>query len=189
MGETTALMPARTGFHRNDLSRRIRSIVSGGQTGADRAALDWALANGVDHGGWCPKGRKAEDGVLDERYRLHETASEGYLERTRRNVLHSDGTLLINFGELDGGSLETVKFAERYRKPLLVVRVDSGIQAAAVEQVLEWLCREPIKILNVAGPRESKRPGIYQRTRELLDRMASAPGPRVGRRAATPRRY
>lgn len=181
-------MPSCTAYRRKELSRRIRSIVSGGQTGADRAALDWALANGVDHGGWCPKGRKAEDGVLNERYRLQETASEGYLERTRRNVIHSDGTLLINLGELDGGSLETVRFAERYRKPLFVIQLDAGIQATAVEQVLEWLRREPISTLNVAGPRESKRPGIYKATRALLDRMASAAGPRKSRPGAAPRR-
>lgn len=150
----------------------VRLIVSGGQTGADRAALDWALAHGVDHGGWCPKGRKAEDGVLEPRYRLCETAEEGYLERTRRNVLDSDATLIVNLGDLDGGTLETMRFAERYDKPVLMIQADAGIGEAEVAQLLEWLCREPLTTLNVAGPRESKRAGVYQRTWELLERAA-----------------
>jgi hypothetical protein len=81
----------------------LQRIVSGGQAGVDRAALDWAIARGIPHGGWCPAGRIAEDGMIPERYQLRETASPGYRERTRRNVEDSDGTLILNLGELDAG--------------------------------------------------------------------------------------
>lgn len=83
--------------------RRVK-IVSGGQSGADRAALDWAIQNDLPHGGWCPKGRIAEDGRIDSRYTLRETDSEGYRQRTRQNVVDSDGTLILNTGELSDGS-------------------------------------------------------------------------------------
>ena len=87
------------------------TIVSGGQTGADRAALDFAIAHGIEHGGWCPLGRRAEDGPLDAKYRLVETEREGYRARTVRNVRDSDATLILNLGDLEGGSLETMRIA------------------------------------------------------------------------------
>ncbi|MCX7173435.1 MAG: putative molybdenum carrier protein [Proteobacteria bacterium] len=85
----------------------VTKIVSGGQTGVDRAALDWAVQQGIPHGGWCPKGRIAEDGAIDSRYELQETNSAKYPQRTKQNIIDSDGTLILNSGELDGGSLET----------------------------------------------------------------------------------
>jgi len=147
-------------------------IVSGGQTGVDRAALDWASNHGVPHGGWCPRGRIAEDGTLDSRYVLRETESEGYRQRTRKNVEDSDGTLILNLGELSDGSLTTLRFTERSGRPCLVVQLDAAIDPDAVVRVLDWLRIHPIGILNIAGPRESKRPGIYQATRAFLDRLA-----------------
>lgn len=151
----------------------IDRIVSGGQTGADRAALDWALANNVPHGGWCPKGRKAADGILADQYLLTETESEGYRQRTRRNVLDSDGTLIVNLGDLDGGTLATKLFAEKARKPYLVVQLDNGITRPILNEVLHWLRHYPVATLNVAGPREEKRPGVYALTYQLLHQLAN----------------
>ena len=97
---------------------KILKIVSGGQTGADRAALDWAIANGVDYGGWCPKGRRSEDGTIPSQYQLQETLSTDYLQRTEWNVRDSDGTVIFSLGEhLTGGSWRTVEFAIKHRKP------------------------------------------------------------------------
>jgi hypothetical protein len=155
---------------RNKLFSRI---VSGGQTGADRAALDWAIRNGVPHGGWCPRGRTAEDGVLPAKYELREAESPDYRWRTRQNVTDSDATLILNLGTLDGGTLETAKFAKSFGKPHLVLQLDGGVRDEDVQQFLDWLQRESIGALNIAGPRESKRPGIYALTRELLDRAAT----------------
>jgi Circularly permutated YpsA SLOG family len=148
-----------------NLNPRIK-IVSGGQTGVDRAALDAAIAAGVPHGGWCPKGRRAEDGVLDQRYQLQETESSSYRERTKRNVLASDGTLILNVGELSGGTLLTQQFAHRFGKPVLVARL---YDSSDMDAVLTWLAENRIKQLNVAGPRESTQPGIYASAREFLD--------------------
>lgn len=149
--------------------RLVKSIVSGGQTGADRAALDWALEHNYSQGGWCPKGRKAEDGVIDIRYRLQETESEGYRQRTKRNVRDSDGTLIVNIGELIGGCLATLNFCLSMDKPVVVAQLDDGVKLSIVRQVIDWVRAEPVTTLNVAGPRENKCPGIYCLTRELLD--------------------
>jgi hypothetical protein len=154
--------------------KRVSRIVSGGQTGADRAALDWAIRNGVPHGGWCPRGRKAEDGALDAKYLLQETKSANYGPRTRQNVIDSDGTLVVNLGTLDGGTLKTVQLAKKIGKPHLVLQLDSGVGEEEARQLLDWLRRESIATLNVAGPRESKRPGIYSLVNELLERAGEA---------------
>ena len=145
------------------------TIVSGGQTGADRAGLDFAIAHGLPHGGWCPSGRRAEDGPLHERYRMRETEGEGYRQRTKRNVADSDATLILNTGELSDGSLATLRLAERAGKPVRVVALDSDKLATEAERVNEWLVANNVAVLNIAGPRESKRPGIYQ---EALDFLA-----------------
>ena len=150
----------------------VTKIVSGGQTGVDRASLDWAIDHGVPHGGWCPRGRIAEDGTLDSRYVLRETESEGYRQRTRKNVEDSDGTLILNIGELSDGSLATLRFAERLGRPCLVVQLDTLAGPDAVGSVRDWLRDHHIGILNVAGPRESKRPGSYRATLAFLDKLA-----------------
>jgi hypothetical protein len=149
-------------------------IVSGGQTGADRGALDFAIEHGYTHGGWAPQGREAEDGKIPVKYQLIELDHGSYRQRTRRNVEDSDGTLIINRGDLDGGTLATQVFAQRLNKPHLVVQLDHGITAEVVASVIEWVQRHDIKTLNVAGPRESKRPGIYRLTRELLAQVDDA---------------
>lgn len=153
-----------------------RQIHAGGQTGADRAALDWAIAYRIIHGGWCPKGRKAEDGPLAGRYQLRETDSAGYRQRTKLNVLESDATLIVNLGELDGGTLETVRIARQHQKPVLVLQLDeTPIQDAAV-RLRTWVEANRFGSLNIAGPRESKRPGIYAATYELLERSLEPDG-------------
>jgi hypothetical protein len=145
------------------------TIVSGGQTGADRASLDFAIAHGLPHGGWCSLGRRAEDGPLHERYQMRETEGDGYRQRTKCNVADSDATPIFNIGELSDGSLATLRFAERAGKPVRVVALDVVDQVAEAKSVRKWLAVHGIAVLNTAGPRESKRPGVYQQTLAFLD--------------------
>lgn len=150
-------------------------IVSGGQTGADRAALDVALALGLPVGGWCPKGRRAEDGVIPDRYPLVEIPERDYQVRTRRNVEGSDGTLILNLGALEGGTALTVKLArEVVGKPCRVVALEKGIDPANFRA---WLETQWIAALNVAGPRESKRPGVYAAAVRCLEELLREPPP------------
>ena len=165
-GTLLPLQPFRSPFP--EPRRLCERIVSGGQTGADRGALDFAIKHGYIHGGWAPHGRLAEDGVIPVKYQLTEMAEGGYRQRTRRNVVDSDATLIVNLGELDGGTLATQVFAEKSGKPCLVVQADPGISEGMVNSVLAWLRQHDVKILNVAGPRESKRPGICRLTSEML---------------------
>jgi putative molybdenum carrier protein len=147
----------------------LRKIVSGGQTGADRAALDWAIGRGIPHGGWCPKGRKAEDGVIDRLYNLVETPSEDYSQRTEWNVRDSDGTAVFSIRkELRGGSLLTVEFAGRYNKPMIHLRQDE--QTNHARELRSFIDEFEISVLNVAGPRESDEPGVYRFVARVLDR-------------------
>lgn len=148
-------------------------IISGGQTGADRAALDFAIEHGYPHGGWAPRGRQAEDGVIPLKYQLTELDDGGYRQRNKRNVLDSDGTLIVNLGELEGGTLTTQGFAQRLGKPYLLAPLDAGTLQETATLVLGWIRQHSIACLNVAGPRESKRPGIYRATYELLELVAA----------------
>lgn len=150
----------------------LACIVSGGQTGADRAALDFAIRHGYAHGGWVPNGRLAEDGPLALKYQLTELVNGGYRQRTRRNVQDSDGTLIVNLGKMEGGTLATQIFAQRLGKPCLLVQPESMADAAS--HVLPWLQAHAIRTLNVAGPRESKRPGMYRLTEALLEAVHAA---------------
>lgn len=149
------------------MSRPAR-IVSGGQTGADRAALDTAIALGIPHGGWCPKGRKAEDGPLDPRYALRETSSADYHVRTERNVRDSDGTVVITIGIPTGGSALTLELAGRHGKPVLHLDLAEQDDAEAAEDLELWRQVRGIDVVNVAGPRESTRPGIGERVAAVL---------------------
>jgi hypothetical protein len=149
----------------------LTKVIAGGQSGVDRATLDWAIQHGLPHGGWCPKGRIAEDGVLDARYVLRETESAGYRQRTRQNVIDSDGTLILNTGELSDGSMTTLRYAERFGKPCLVIQLGEGSESEQGRRVTEWIRANSIAVLNVAGPRESKRPGIYRLTMIFLNRL------------------
>ena len=136
----------------------LNKIVSGGQTGVDRAALEVGLALGLAVGGWCPKGRRAEDGVIPDRYPLVETPERHYEARTRCNVEDSDGTLILSVGKLDGGTALTASHTRQIGKPCLVVTLEEGIEPAAFRA---WLDEHRIAVLNVAGPRERQRSGGY----------------------------
>ena len=154
----------------------LSKLVSGGQTGADRAALDWAIRRGVAHGGWCPKGRKAEDGVIDPRYSLTETPSEVYSQRTEWNVRDSDGTAVFSvWSELRGGSLLTVELAGRYNKPVIhLCAQDEGTNHA--QELRAFIEEFGISVLNIAGPRESDEPDVYRFASRVLDQAgADAP--------------
>lgn len=133
-------------------------IVSGGQTGVDRAALDAALDAGLPCGGWCPRGRRAEDGTIPERYPLAETAQADYAVRTRRNVEDSDATLIFCCGELGGGTALTASLCESVGRPLLVVDAHGGDVDAAAGSIAEFLSAGGHRTLNVAGPRASEAP-------------------------------
>ena len=146
----------------------IAKIISGAQTGADRAGLDVAIRHGFPHGGWCPKGRKAEDGPIGGQYQLVETPSANYLQRTEWNVRDSDGTVVFTRAkEVTGGSLRTIKFAEKHGKPC--IHIWCGLSYLP-NQILNGFVRENgIKVLNVAGSRESKEPGIWQFTYQAIE--------------------
>lgn len=148
--------------------RRPERIVSGGQTGADRAALGWAIENGVPHGGWCPKGRRAEDGEIPGCYELRETESDTYEERTRLNVLDSDGTVIFSIAaELKGGSAVTEILAREAGRPVLHLSwARSTVDAA--DQLQEFVEREGIRTLNVAGPRASGEADVGDFVRGVL---------------------
>jgi hypothetical protein len=143
----------------------LRQVLSGGQTGVDRAALDAALEAGILCGGWCPKGRIAEDGRLPSRYPLRETPSESYAQRTEWNVRDSDGTLILTRGPLDGGTALTEKCAGKLGRACLVIDL---AEAPAPEVISDWLRECKISVLNVAGPRESESLGIYREALEFL---------------------
>jgi len=146
-------------------------VISGGQTGVDRAALDAAMMVNIPHGGWCPRGRLAEDGRIPDRYRLQETHSSEYAVRTEWNVRDSDATLIVTRGEMSGGTKLTAALALRYSKPLLVVDLtENPLPMSAVE----WLLRHNIRTLNIAGPRESTCPGIHQAARTFLSDLLQA---------------
>ena len=146
--------------------RKIEKIVSGGQTGVDRAALNTAMALGLLVGGWCPKGRRAEDGVIDLRYPLIETPDEQYAQRTAWNVRDSDGTLVLLFDKPSPGTNVTIDEANALGKALLLVDLTTNPEEM---EVLGWLEANGILVLNVAGPRESEAPGIYVAARAFLD--------------------
>lgn len=150
----------------------VEKIISGGQTGADRAGLDVGLALNIPVGGWCPQGRRAEDGPIPSRYPLVETAEADYDTRTRRNVEDSDGTLILNLGTLDGGTALTVILAQQLGKPCRVVALEKGIEPAAFRA---WLDANHITTLNIAGPRESKRPGVYDAACRCLEALFRSP--------------
>jgi len=150
----------------------LERIVSGGQTGVDRAALDAAMARAVPCSGWCPRGRLAEDGTLDPKYPLQETPTRSYAQRTEWNVRDADATLILASSKLTGGTALTRDMARRYQKPCLVV--DPDRDDANVLRVMDWLRQSDIQVLNVAGPRESLQPGVYERAFAFLSQLLAA---------------
>lgn len=150
-----------------DLFRPSR-IISGGQTGVDRGALEAAIAFGIEHGGWCPRGRLSEDGSIPSRYTLREMESTEYAVRTEQNIIDSDATLILHDGPLRGGTLLTKRLAMRLKKPLLAVPIAPEFDPAPVRR---WLCEVRPEILNVAGPRGSSHRGIEDRARCAMLRV------------------
>jgi len=138
----------------------LAKIVAGGQTGADRAALDWAITHELPHGGWCPRGRKAEDGTIPRRYRLTETPSVAYLQRTEWNVRDSDGTVILSLATtLTGGSSKTAELAQQHEKPWIHLARDAHGSDAG-DRLRRFVEDHGIRVLNVAGPRASTEPEI-----------------------------
>lgn len=151
----------------------VQKIISGGQTGADRAALDWAISRQIPHGGWCPKGRKAEDGPIPAQYVVQETPSADYLQRNEWNVRDTDGTAIFTMTpDLGRGSGKTWKFAERMGKPCVHLRADMGVERCA-EMLRDFLSSNRIEVLNVAGSRASNEPEVGEFVRRVLDAIFS----------------
>lgn len=156
---------------------RAMTIVSGGQTGADRAALDFAIEHGLSHGGWCPRGRLAEDGIISPRYALRQTPSHRYSERTEWNVRDSDATVALTIArEVTGGTALTLACARRFGKPALhlsrsalaALRGDTESASAAASLLLAFLRENDVRALNVAGPRGSQEPEVSAFVRDVL---------------------
>jgi hypothetical protein len=157
----------------SEMDKIFSKIISGGQTGVDRAALDVALELGIPCGGWCPQGRKAEDGPISLKYPLQETTSPNYPHRTEKNLREADGTLILTKGPVSGGTALTLQLVVEYKKPHLIIDLYDKIDPLAVR---EWGEKNQIEILNVAGPRESKVPGIYDRTVDFLKKVLNKTG-------------
>ncbi|MGB2927534.1 MAG: putative molybdenum carrier protein [Desulfobacterales bacterium] len=149
----------------------VTKIISGGQTGADRAALDVAIKLGISHGGWIPKGRLTENGKLDDKYQLKEMDTANHNKRTEQNVIDSDGTLILSHGKLTGGSDYTRDMVLRHGRPWLHIDLNKTPSSQAARQIGSWIAEHEIKVLNVAGPRASKDLAIYLSTTDILERV------------------
>lgn len=159
----------------------IRKVISGGQTGADRAGLDAAIDSGFDHGGWCPRGRKASDGPIPEKYNLQETEEEDYPPRTERNVRDGDGTIIFcSSKRMSPGCRLTRALCVKHQKPYKLVDVDilryeiAQGDEQTIQALREWIEEDGIETLNVAGSRENKSPGIYFLTYETVTALLEA---------------
>jgi hypothetical protein len=146
----------------------LKKIISGAQTGVDRGALDAALEAGFPSGGSCPSGRRAEDGTVPAAYPVTELSSRDYRARTERNVLDADGTLIVFFGELSGGTRETLRICEAAGKPVLTIDGAAKDIALAAVEAAAFIRQNEIGILNVAGPRESSYPGAADYAKRLV---------------------
>jgi len=157
----------------------VEKIISGGQSGADRAALDFALAHDIPHGGWCPRGRRTEDGALEDRYELQETPDAEYSQRTEWNVRDSDGTVIFSIApELTGGSKLTAEFAARHGRPWLHLSQQMHSDTAA-DGLSEFVQQHEIRVLNVAGPRASNEPAVPRFVLETLEKLFKVPKSRL----------
>jgi len=154
------------------LPNKVTKIISGAQTGADRAALDFALRHGIAIGGFVPKGRVAEDGRIPDRYTgLVETSSDKARLRTELNVVNSDATLIFSHGELAGGSRETAEAAKKHKKRFLHIDLSRHPREEAIKMAVTWLSKIDPDILNIAGPRASEDDNIYDKVMAILERL------------------
>lgn len=151
----------------------IVMLISGGQTGADRAALDFAVENYIQNFGWCPKGRLAEDGPISPCYQLTETASDKYPPRTEKNVKFAEGTIIFNHSKvIERGCALTQRYCEKHAKPCLVLTgIESSNEVPQARLIEEFVKRFNIRLLNVAGNRESKAKGIYRHVKKVLQTL------------------
>ena len=147
----------------------IKKIISGGQTGADQAALDAAIKYSFSYGGWISKGRRTEDGILPYTYKLKELKSAGHPNHTEKNIMDADGTLIVSHGKLIGGSVLPRKLAEKHKRPCLHIDLNKTPTFFAASIINAWIGLHKIEILNVAGPRASKDPEIYQDVRYIIE--------------------
>ena len=146
-------------------------IVSGGQTGVDRGALDAALAAGAECGGWCPAGRLAEDGRIPDRSPLTELPNGGYAERTERNVADSDATLIIAFGEPEGGTRATIDFCLQHQRPYAIIDASGAAISEATNALRTFIDVHRVHTLNIAGPRATEAPGAYDYAVQLISAL------------------
>jgi hypothetical protein len=149
----------------------LEKIISGGQTGADRAALDVALKLGIPHGGWVPKGRIAQDGLLAPKYRVQQMPTTSYPARTEQNVADSDGTVIFFRGKLTGGSDYTREMALKHRKQMLGIDLSRTNHKDGASLIASWIKLYRVKVLNVAGSSASKDPGMYAEVAIILENV------------------
>ena len=151
---------------------KIRRIICGGQTGADRAAFDFALENGIESGGFVPKNRLAEDGRISEKYpNLIETETENPAERTELNVINSDATLIFSHGDLKRGSKLTLEMCDKHAKPRLHIDFQNTDFAQAVKKAQQFIIFSNCRTLNIAGARTSEDARIYEKTKDFLNQL------------------
>jgi len=147
----------------------IDKIISGGQTGVDQAGLDVAIKLGIPYGGWIPKGRKTENGPLPRKYTMQEMPTSNYPDRTEKNVIDSDGTLIISRGSLNDGSEYTRKMAMKHHRPWLHIDITKDAKFHAATRIISWVVDHEVSVLNIAGPRASKDPEIYLDAMNILE--------------------
>lgn len=146
----------------------IRKVISGGQAGVDRAALDFFMQRNIACGGWCPKGRIAEDGFIPKKYPLKETTETLPIFRTKKNVEEADGTLILFINRMDEGTLQTKDYVQKLDLPLYIQELTKDF---SLDEFTNWINTKKIGILNIAGTRESNNPGIYKRTLFFLENL------------------